>query len=109
MTRCTGGRSDRRDFLTFGGAGVLGLSLAEFLRLEAKSARPANRERRADSVVLIWLAGGPSTIDMWDLKPDAPEGIRGEFRPIRTAVNGLHVSEHLPRMARTADKVTLVR
>jgi hypothetical protein len=99
----------RRDFLQFGSAGLLGLNLAEFLRLEAETPRIADSRRRADSVIMIWLAGGPSTIDMWDLKPDAPEGIRGEFRPISTAVNGLKISEHLPRMARTISKATLIR
>src|SRR5205823_5810103 len=60
-------------------------------------------------VILLWLAGGPATIDMWDPKPDAPEGIRGEFKPIDTKVAGLRFGEHLPQMAKAADKVTVVR
>jgi hypothetical protein len=99
----------RRDFLQFGGAGLFGLSLAEFLRLEAAVPREKGKEAHADSVILIWLSGGPATIDMWDLKPDAPEGIRGEFRPIDTAVKGVQISEHLPQLAKTLDKVTLLR
>src|SRR5947209_5106010 len=109
MTRRTCGGWHRRDFLAFGSAGLLGLSLPDFLRLEAGSAQTAGRKRHADSVIMIWLAGGPATIDMWDLKPDAPEGIRGEFRPISTAVPGVQISEHLPRMARTIGKATLIR
>ena len=98
----------RRDFLQLGCAGLLGLGLPELLRLEAEAAG-TGKKRPANAVILLWLAGGPSTIDMWDLKPDAPEGIRGEFRPIRTRVPGLRLSEHLPRMAEAADKVTFVR
>ena len=48
---------------------------------------------------MVWLGGGPATIDMWDLKPDAPEGIRGEFKPIDTSAEGVQISEHLPKMA----------
>src|SRR5689334_377220 len=107
MTRCASGGLNRRDFIRFGSAGLLGLGLADLLRLEA--AGETSRARRADSVIMIWLSGGPSTIDMWDLKPEAPEGIRGEFKPISTALNGVKISEHLPRMARTISKATLVR
>lgn len=101
----------RRDFLQFGFAGLLGLSLPELLRLEAHaaSAGSGRKKRPANAVILLWLAGGPSTIDMWDLKPNAPEGIRGEFKPIATKVGGVRLCEHLPRMAQVADKITLVR
>ena len=58
---------------------------------------------------MVWLAGGPATIDMWDLKPDAPEGIRGEFKPIDTSAKGVQISEHLPKMAKVMDKATVVR
>src|SRR5262245_46175048 len=94
----------RRDFLKFGTAGVLGLSLPQLLQLEAQ-AKPAKggRERRANAVIMVWLAGGPATIDMWDLKPDAPEGIRGEFKPIQTKADGIEISEHLPKMAQVTD------
>jgi hypothetical protein len=98
----------RRDFLKLGAAGVFGLSLAQLLELEARAADP-DRTKRADAVVFLWLAGGASTIDMWDLKPDAPEEIRGEFKPIPTRVPGLDISEHLPRMAEVTDQVTVVR
>ena len=67
--------------------------------------RPARRGtapsgRKAKSVIMVWLAGGPATIDMWDLKPDAPEGIRGEFKPIDTKADGVQISEHLPQDGR---------
>src|SRR5439155_5220329 len=65
--------------------------------------------RRARSVIMLFLSGGPSHLDMWDLKPDAPEEIRGTFRPIRTNVGGIDISEHMPRMARVADKYAIIR
>jgi len=102
----------RRDFLRIGAAGLFGLGLPQFLELEAhtRAAGPARpRTPQAQSVIFIWLSGGPSTIDMWDLKPDAPDGIRGEFQPIATRVSGLRICEHLPRMATVLDKCTVVR
>src|SRR5437660_12758481 len=110
-TACEG--FSRRDFLTIGSAGLLGLSLPQLLRLEAEARAtvPAgqSQRRRATSVIMVWLAGGPATIDMWDLRPNAPDGIRGEFRPIPTTADGVAICEHLPRMARVANRCTLVR
>jgi hypothetical protein len=108
----------RRDFLKIGAAGLLGLSLPQLLRLEALARSPAPQDkgsksdpagRRATSVILVWLGGGPSHMDMWDLKPNAPEGIRGEFKPIATKADGIQICEHLPKMAQVADKVTIIR
>ncbi len=101
----------RRDFLKIGAAGVLGLSLPQLLELEARSASEGTGRsaRKADSVILVWLAGGPATIDMWDLRPNASEGIRGEFRQIPTRADGISISEHLPRMAQVMDRCTVVR
>src|SRR3954453_5784963 len=103
----------RRDFLKIGtAAGLLGLTLPQLLRLEAQAARkPAGTgsKRRANAVIMLWLGGGPSHLDMWDLKPEADEGIRGTFKPIATSADGIKISEHLPKMARVADKVTVVR
>jgi hypothetical protein len=101
----------RRDFLQVGSAGVLGLTLPGILAAEAaaKDAPPLPGKKKAQSVILVWLAGGPATIDMWDNKPDAPEGVRGEFKNIPTAVSGVFLSEHLPKMAAVADKVSFVR
>lgn len=102
----------RRDFLKIGAAGVFGLSLPQILEMEARASaadREARANRRADSVIMVWLAGGPATIDMWDLRPNAPEGIRGEFRQIPTRADGIAISQHLPRMAQIMDRTTVVR
>jgi Protein of unknown function (DUF1501) len=102
----------RRDFLKIGAAaGLLGLTLPQLLRLEAlaKDSSGEGKKKTADSVIMVWLAGGPATIDMWDLKPDAPEGIRGEFKEIDTKADGIRISEHLPKMAQVIDKATIVR
>jgi hypothetical protein len=98
----------RRDFLKVGTAGLLGLALPDALRAEARA--PAHkRGKKADSVILLWLGGGPATIDMWDLKPAAPENIRGDFKPIRTKASGVLISEHLPKTAEVMDRCALVR
>ncbi|HJZ57144.1 MAG TPA: DUF1501 domain-containing protein [Gemmataceae bacterium] len=102
----------RRDFLAVGSAGLLGLTLPGFLAAQARAAEKKDDSRskaRAQSVILVWLAGGPATIDMWDNKPEAPEGIRGEFKSINTNVDGLQFAETLPKMAQVADKVSVVR
>ena len=101
----------RRDFLQVGAAGLLGLSLPSFLAAEAKAKEKGtdNPKAKAKSVILVWLAGGPATIDMWDTKPDAPEGIRGAFQEINTKAAGVRWSEHLPKTAAVADKLTVVR
>ncbi len=101
----------RRDFLQIGSAGLLGLTLPQLLQSEARAAgnSAAGSNAKAKSVILIWLAGGPATIDMWDNKPEAPEGIRGEFKSIDTKAKGVQFSEHLPKMAAVADKISVVR
>jgi hypothetical protein len=99
----------RRDFLKLGTAGLLGLGLADLLRLEAQGAPAKRARRKASGVIMVWLAGGPATIDMWDLKPKAPENIRGEFKPIDSSARGIRISEHLPKMAKVMDRCTLVR
>jgi hypothetical protein len=99
----------RRDFLQIGSAGLLGLTLPQLLRSEARAAEDTKKKVKAKGVILVWLAGGPATIDMWDNKPDAPEGIRGEFKSIDTKAQGVQFSEHLPKMAGVADKVSVVR
>ena len=71
-----------------GVAGLLGLTLPDALRAQAQGRMTGRVKKPATGVIQIWLAGGPSTIDMWDQKPDAPEEIRGEFRPISTASPG---------------------
>jgi hypothetical protein len=99
----------RRDFLKLGSAGLLGLGLADLLRLEARAAKAGAAQPKAKSVIMVWLAGGPATIDMWDLKTVAPAEIRGPFKPISTTANGVEISEHLPQMAKVMDRVTVVR
>src|SRR4051794_28876358 len=96
----------RRDFLRLGVLGGTGLTLAGYLRLaEAGAVRPG----RATAAIHINLGGGPSHMDTFDLKPDASEDLRGEFRPIATNVPGLLLSEHLPGLAQCADKFALLR
>jgi len=94
----------RRGWLRLG-VGALGLSLPRLLRADAAPGRPP----AARSCVLLLLHGGPSQLDTWDLKPSAPPEVRGAFRPIRTSVPGLHVCEHLPRLARVAHLFSVVR
>lgn len=98
-------RRSRRHFLRVGTAGLFGLTLADALRADATPAR----KPKASGVILLWLGGGPSTIDMWDLKPDAPANIRGEFRPIPTKADGIQICEHLPLTANVMDRCALVR
>jgi len=98
----------RRQALRIGGSGLIGgLSLPWLLEVQAKAA--TERPAPAQACIFIFLEGGPSHIDMWDLKPDAPAEIRGPFRPIATCVPGTRICEHLPRCAAIADKYTIVR
>jgi hypothetical protein len=98
----------RRDFLTAGAAGLFGLALPDILRSEANG-DTAGAARPATGVIQIWLSGGPATIDMWDMKPEAPEEIRGEFRPIDSAAPGVSISEHMPRLAAVMNHCALIR
>jgi hypothetical protein len=91
--------------LQIGGAGVLGLSLPGLLRARDSDGQAAT----ADHLIVIFLNGGPSHLDMWDMKPAAPVEIRGEFQPIATSVPGVQFSEHLPRLARHMHQCAVVR
>src|SRR5207237_2677796 len=95
----------RRDFLTIGALGVAGLGWGDLLKLQAQMPTRSTPK----SVIMVYLFGGPSHMDTYDLKPNAPAEYRGEFRPTRTNVPGLDVCEHLPRLARLADRFALVR
>src|SRR5438105_9072337 len=97
----------RRQILQVGAAGLLGLSLPNVLR--ARSSAGAALTPTADACILVFLDGGPSHLDMWDMKPAAPAEIRGEFKPIATSLPGVQFSEHLPRLARWMHECTLVR
>lgn len=103
--------SSRRDFLQAGVLGLGGLSLAEALRAEA-APLPAAAGRgfgRARRCILLYLYGAASQHETFDPKPEAPEDVRGPFRPIETSLAGVRICEHLPRLARRAHQVTLVR
>ena len=96
----------RRDFMTVGGTLLGGcLSLPEILATEAQSGVRSSHK----SIINIFLPGGPPHQDMWDLKPDAPTDIRGEFNPIRTNVPGIDIGEHFPKLAQMMDKFTVIR
>jgi Protein of unknown function (DUF1501) len=95
----------RRDFLRVGALGLGGLTLADLLRLRAQAGQTGTPR----AVIMVCLAGGPSHIDMYDLKPDAPVDCRGDFKPIKTNVPGFDICELMPMQARIADKLALVR
>src|SRR5437764_11046500 len=116
----------RREMLRVGGAGLLGISLSRLLRLEALAQAATNGPAtqpvavtgdaakltgfgKAKNFIFIFLQGGPSHLDIWDPKPDAPENIRGSFKPIATKIKGEYVSEVMPRLAKVLDKTTLIR
>jgi hypothetical protein len=101
-------KPSRRAVLKAGALGLAGLGLPDLLRAE-ESARPRRGKATARSVILLFQFGGPSHIDTFDPKPDAPTEVRGEFGVIPTSVPGVRVSEHLPRLARIADRYALLR
>ena len=101
-------RIGRRDFLRAGAIGLSGLTLADIFRLRAE-AKTRSDSVKPRSVIMVCLAGGPSHLDMYDLKPEAPSEYRGEFKPIRSRVPGFDLCEHMPMQAGIADKLALVR
>jgi len=105
MRKCRGTVS-RRDVLQVGGLSLAGLTLADVLRLRANA---ETNSARGKSVVMIWMRGGPSHIDSFDMKPNAPAEVRGEFQPIPTNVPGIHICEHTPLLADMMDKLAIVR
>jgi hypothetical protein len=101
-------RLSRREVLQVGGASLLGLSLPRLLHAEEKrGGTPVSA--RADACIIVFLNGGPSHLDMWDMKPAAPLEIRGQFKPIASSVPGVQFSEYLPKLARHMHRCTLVR
>jgi hypothetical protein len=99
---------NRRELLQVGYSGLLGLGLSS-LPAAAAPTSAGRAARKPKSVIIVYLTGAPSHIDMFDLKPDAPPEVRGEFKPIATNVPGIQVGEHLPKLAARADKYALVR
>ncbi|MFT5469842.1 MAG: hypothetical protein ACI8UO_004965 [Verrucomicrobiales bacterium] len=96
----------RRSSLKIGALGVGTLGLGSLMRLRAASEQPKTRPK---SVIMVYLPGGSSHIDMYDMKPDAPTEYRGEFRPISTNVPGMQICELMPEQARIADKFSILR
>jgi hypothetical protein len=99
-------RLSRRSLITAGACGLLGLGLPQLLRA---SSAPSSIKPRAKSVILLFQWGGPSHIDMFDMKPDAPEGYRGPLKPISTSLPGLLTNEHLPETAKRMHHVSIIR
>jgi hypothetical protein len=97
---------DRREFLRAGALSLFGLGLPQLLEARAQSRAP---RPRAKACILLFMWGGPAQQDTWDMKPDAPDIYRGEFKPIATSVPGLQICEHLPRLAQRAHKLALIR
>src|SRR5829696_6678263 len=95
----------RRDILQVGSASLLGLSLPRLLAADAQNSLRA----RADSCIIVFLNGGPSHLDMWDMKPAAPAEIRGPFKPIATRLPGVQLSEHLPKLGKSMHQCCLIR
>ena len=106
LRRTCDARPTRRAFLQIGGLGALGLSLGDLFALRASAQAPLAPAR---SVIVLWLWGGPSHLDTFDMKPDAPLDYRGPFESIATANPGVRVCELMPRLARHADKFSLIR
>ena len=114
--RCDG--VTRRDLIKVGSLTALGLSLTDWFRLRAVDS-PSERssvstdserpKRAARACILLWLDGGPSHLDTFDLKPDAPAEVRGPFHPMPTKVPGMQISEFMPETARITDKLTIIR
>src|SRR5690606_11018631 len=98
---------NRRNFIKAGALGMTGLTLSNYLRTTACANE--TKPSRAQAAIMIYLSGGPSHMDTFDLKPDAPAEKRGEFNPIPTNVPGIEISEHLPALANHADKFAILR
>ena len=107
--RCDG--VSRRDFVRIGGLTALGLTLPELLKLQAASAAEIGKTTppKAKKCILVWLDGGPSHLETFDLKPDAPAEVRGPFKPIATSVSGIQICELLPRTAALMNKAAIIR
>jgi len=109
LTEHCPGTLPRRGFLRLGFSGLGGLALGDLLRLEAMASPAGATPAKKKSLIVLWLWGGPSHMETFDLKPEAPSEYRGEFSPIPTAAPGVEISEHLPKLATLGDKFALVR
>jgi uncharacterized protein (DUF1501 family) len=104
----------RRDLLRVGGSGILGLSLGTMFNLQAKAAATAGRNGapgwgKAKSVIMVYLQGGPSHLDLWDPKDNVPDNVRSDFKPIPTKLPGVQFTDILPKLAQVNDKFTMIR
>src|SRR5262245_5659027 len=99
----------RRDLLQVGGMSLVGMGLADLLRLEAQATPVKNGSAKAKSVVFIFQAGGPSQHETVDPKPEAPEGIRGEYGVTQTKLSSVHFCEYLPKLAQRTGLFSIVR
>ena len=98
---------NRRNLLQLGTSAMAGVNLPSMLLADNQKQRTAIP--KADNCIIIFLNGGPSHLDMWDMKPDGPEESRGQFKPIQSSLTGVQVSEHLPGLSKVMDRCTLVR
>ena len=101
-------RPTRRTFLQSGALTALGLGLPELMQVRASQPTDTS-SRRGKSCILLFATGGPSQQETFDPKPDAPDNMNGEFVPISTSVPGVQISEHLPKLAKCADKFAIIR
>src|SRR5690348_14769087 len=99
----------RRQMLRAGAAGGLSLATPGLVTARVDANRPLGSGPAEKSLVLVWLCGGPSHLDTWDLKPDAPDGIRGPYKPAATSVPGLHISELHTKLAPLAKHIAVIR
>ena len=100
----------RRDFIQLGVGGVLGLGMGDLVRLRADTARAVGKASPDDvNCILVWLDGGPTHYETFDPKPDAPSGVRGEFKPIPTTVPGVSFCETMPKLAKTLNRMAIIR
>ncbi|MCA9061438.1 MAG: DUF1501 domain-containing protein [Planctomycetaceae bacterium] len=98
----------RRDFVRVGALSTLGLSMADLLKSRAQAAE-SSKEPPAKACIVLWMSGGPSHMDTFDLHPDAPSSHRGTFDPIATTADGMQICEHLPRLAQQGNKFSILR
>jgi hypothetical protein len=100
-------RFTRRNFLRIGGASLCSVGLLDLLRAQSQAAGAA--APKAKNIIVCWMAGGPPHTDMFDMKPESPTDYKGEFKPISSNLDGLQVCELMPKLAKMADKYTVIR
>src|SRR5688572_8713743 len=104
---------DRRALLRVGGSGLLGMTLGGMFQLQAKANEPARGGGagwgRAKSIIMVYLQGGPSHLDLWDPKADVPDNVKSAFNSVNTCLPGVRLTEIMPQFAQALDKVTLIR